>query len=89
METDELCIFPSIHTKAEEIKKQLTYSSEVQFSCHMPGDSRRIVFPVYREKDFIQGCSTLFEKSLVPVRRLLTDLGKEAECYPLSFLVIC
>ncbi len=30
---DELCSFPSIHTKAEEIKKQLTYSEEVGFNC--------------------------------------------------------
>ncbi len=33
---DELCILPSIHSKAEEIKKRLTYSDETTFSCIWP-----------------------------------------------------
>jgi hypothetical protein len=33
---DELCILPSIHSKAEEIKKGLTYSDEMTFSCIWP-----------------------------------------------------
>ena len=33
---DELCLFPSIHTKAEEIKKGLTSSDSMEFSCVLP-----------------------------------------------------
>jgi molecular chaperone DnaK (HSP70) len=36
VQEDELCIFPSIHTKAEEIKKSLTYEDEAKFSCILP-----------------------------------------------------
>lgn len=75
---DELCSFPSIHTKAEEIKKQLTYSEEVGFNCTLldkEGGATVVQFSVQRERDFHEGCQHLFERGLLPVHRLLHDLN--------------
>jgi hypothetical protein len=33
---DELCAPASVRTKAENVKKQLTYSPSTQFSCRLP-----------------------------------------------------
>lgn len=78
---DDLCLFSTIHTKAEEVKKQLTSSSEVNFSCLMPTGTteRRIEFLVSRERDLEGGCRDLFERSLLPVHRLLSDLNMSKE----------
>ena len=36
---DELCLPASVHSKAEEVKKQLTYADSVEFSCIPPQPS--------------------------------------------------
>ncbi len=33
---DDTCLSPSLHTKAEEAKKALTYSDVVELNCTMP-----------------------------------------------------
>ena len=35
-QASELCTAPAVHTMAEEIKKSLTYNSEVPFRCVFP-----------------------------------------------------
>ncbi len=74
---------PSIHTKAEEVKKQLSASDTVEFSCLMPGKGEisdnnfeKIILTMERQKDFLDGCRGLFDRSLLPVTRLLGELGK-------------
>ena len=36
MRQDELCLPASVHSKAEEVKKKLTYAESVEFSCVPP-----------------------------------------------------
>lgn len=77
---DELCILPSIHSKAEEIKKRLTYSDETTFSCIWPDSNKeKVTFHVSKQVDFEDQCNYLFERSLAPIDRLLTDLNMNKE----------
>ena len=36
VDEDEMCIMPSLHSKAEQAKKQLTYQDTVTVSCVLP-----------------------------------------------------
>ncbi len=83
---------PSIHTKAEEVKKQLSASDTVEFSCLMPGKGEisdynfeKIILTMERQRDFLDGCRGLFDRSLLPVTRLLGELGK---AIPLSLSLV-
>jgi molecular chaperone DnaK (HSP70) len=87
-----LCVTASIRQQAEQIKKDLSSSNEVAFSCLLPSSNiltpsssastttdaelatdKLIEFSVTVE-DFHRVCDHLFQQSLVPVTRLLTDL---------------
>lgn len=80
-----LCTAAAVHTMAEDVKKALTYHSEVPFNCTMPSTSKTagaayapksVSFMVRREEDLEQGCGALFERSMLPVQRLLDTLGE-------------
>lgn len=74
---DELCLTSSLRNVAEEVKKKLTYVDSVDASCYPPGDDDTAIikFSVSRE-EFETGCDGLFQRSMLPVTRLLGDLGK-------------
>lgn len=86
----ELCSLASIRQKSEDIKKLLTWNTTVDFSCdalitEVPSHnglstikSQRTQFTVTREY-FESTCASLFERSLVPVTRLLTDLDMKKD----------
>jgi len=76
---DEYCIMPAIHTKAEQVKKSLTYDDNVNFSCIVPQTEEVITIVVNRQKDFEEQCSDLFDRSLLPVTRLLENLEMRVE----------
>ena len=38
--------------------------------------SPTVTFPISRSTDLEQGCSAIFDRSMVPVQRLLDSLGK-------------
>ena len=69
---DELCINPSIHSKAEQIKKNLSSAASSIFSCIGPNNVK-IEFPFTRS-EFHVGCKSIFDRALLPVSRLLGDL---------------
>jgi molecular chaperone DnaK (HSP70) len=73
---DQLCFSSNIRNMAENIKKQLSSTSSVEFRCFVArnGPSELVTFNVTR-MDFETTCSTLFDRALLPVTRLLTDLG--------------
>jgi molecular chaperone DnaK (HSP70) len=74
---NELCLTSSLRNLAEDVKKKLTYADSVDASCYRPGDAEAapITFSVSRE-EFESGCDALFQQSMLPVTRLLGDLGK-------------
>lgn len=72
---DNACEGPAIHKQAEAIKKQLTSSEEAEFICQLP-DNGSVSFTVTRQ-DFEDGCSDLFQRSMLPVTRLLDSLGMD------------
>ena len=85
MREDDQCVSPSVHTKAENIKKALTYSLTAEFNCTIVSNNNNnnnqfVKFEVTRE-DFEVGCSYLFQRGLAPVVRLLNDLGYCYCCY--------
>lgn len=70
-----LCQTGSVREDAERIKKQLSNQSSVTFEC-VPVNgqySQQVMFVVTR-KEFEEGCASLFEKGLKPVKRLLEVL---------------
>eukprot|EP01041_Mallomonas_annulata_P002866 gene2866-5630_t len=85
----DLCLSANIRSMAEEIKKELSSKQETIFSCRVTledagtiattgGHDQFITFPIKR-LDFEVGCSALFERSMVPVRRLLTELAMDKD----------
>jgi molecular chaperone DnaK len=81
----ELCTSATIRQKSEDIKKLLTWHSSSLFSCdalsigeHKTPLLQKVQFSVTREY-FELTCSYLFERSLVPVTRLLADLAMQKE----------
>mmetsp|Transcript_1538 Transcript_1538/g.3304 ORF Transcript_1538/g.3304 Transcript_1538/m.3304 type:complete len:438 (+) Transcript_1538:86-1399(+) len=79
-----MCTEAAVHTMAEDIKKKLSSQNEVLFSCTLPSESIKkegvtytgpaVSFTVSREQDLQTGCSALFERSMLPVQRLLDSL---------------
>lgn len=86
---DEQCLTSSLRNLAEEVKKKLTYADSVDASCYPPGaaDAAPITFTMTRQ-EFETGCDALFQRSMLPVTRLLEDLGKIFS-YILIFSVLC
>ena len=88
--TDEqMCIDPTLYTKAENCKKELSNASTTSVTCTLPMISKNISDrdnrhpPVAVEisiditrDEFEDVCSDIFERALVPVHRLLESLGK-------------
>eukprot|EP01039_Chlorochromonas_danica_P009972 gene9971-11022_t len=76
-----LCTHSDVLRQAEEIKKALTYSDTVEFSCLRSSSSdenenahKAVQLTVERVRDLEDGCSELFQRAMIPVQRLLTDL---------------
>ena len=61
--------------KAEEVKKKLSGAEKAPFSCL--SDAKGLIkFDVSR-RDFEEGCKHLFEAGMLPVTRLLEELGMD------------
>lgn len=96
-----MCVTASIRQQAEQIKKDLSSKSEVTFSCVMTSTSDSnykattpwanggllVEFPVTLS-EFHQVCDGLFQRSLLPVHRLLNDLGEHSIDFLRYFLDI-
>lgn len=88
---NDLCTLLTIRIKAEQIKKELTYSDNVAFNCHLPESAEDSItskssiplgpvsFSVSKTEDFELGCGYLFERALLPVTKLLTSLEMDKE----------
>ncbi len=82
IESKRLCTTASVRQQSEEIKKALSKTDNVLFSCEMPNiehGKRNWKIPTTVKfnislKDFHETCDHLFQKSLVPVNRLLQEL---------------
>lgn len=80
------CVTASIRQQAEQLKKDLSTSDRVPFHCIHKKEiddkspPSTVSFIVSKE-DFHSTCAHLFERGLVPVRRLLTDLGMFTKQY--------
>eukprot|EP01035_Chromulina_nebulosa_P018301 gene18301-23985_t len=70
----DVCVRSSIRHKAEEIKKKLTYANEAVFTCQLI-DTLAIVTSTISVDDFTSNCDHLFQRGLLPVTRLLNELG--------------
>lgn len=70
----ESCHGYGIRKVAENIKKELTYNDSVSFACVNPSLGSIITFNVTKS-DFEIGCKGLFDRALLPVTRLLDELG--------------
>lgn len=70
-----LCDSSSIHQEAENIKKLFSKSEKVTFSCKNEKIDEYYSFDLSRDESFYEGCSYLFDRTLLPVKRLLTELG--------------
>jgi molecular chaperone DnaK (HSP70) len=74
---DQYCTGANIRSMAESIKKQLSSIDTTTFRCVDPVEDghKKIEFEITRH-DFESQCSHLFERALVPVTRLLSELGE-------------
>lgn len=78
-----LCLTASVRSAAEKVKKQLSSQDSVQFACDMPpqggalaGQLQTVKFAVSKG-EFETGCAGLFQRAMLPVSRLLSDLEME------------
>uniref|UniRef100_A0A7S0SSX6 Uncharacterized protein n=1 Tax=Chromulina nebulosa TaxID=96789 RepID=A0A7S0SSX6_9STRA len=74
IQMSDVCVRSSIRHKAEEIKKKLTYANEAVFTCQLL-DTQKTVTSTISVDDFTSTCDHLFQRGLLPVTRLLTELG--------------
>ncbi len=74
-ENDESCASATIRVKAEAAKKALSGATVSPFSCKSQKKGL-IQFDISR-KDFETGCRHLFDAGMLPVTRLLDELGME------------
>ena len=75
-ENDETCAGATIRVKAENAKKTLSSEKKATFSCQSKNKGH-IQFDVSRG-DFERGCKHLFAAGMLPVTRLLDELGMES-----------
>jgi molecular chaperone DnaK (HSP70) len=78
---EKLCTSATLHAKAEEAKKELTYHESVEVSCLIPKTSNNTIFGnsitiFVTNEEFHRSCSSLFDRAMIPVIRLLNELGK-------------
>ena len=71
--SSEFCTSATIRSMAEQIKKDLTYAPSKEFKCQFPS-GKHVSFEVTKD-EFESGCEGLFQRGLLPVTRLLDDLG--------------
>ena len=78
---DSLCLTTSLRNQAERAKKALSAADTVDLTCDQPTtDSRKVetvetVRYSVSKAEFEGGCDHLFQRALLPVTRLLDDLG--------------
>jgi molecular chaperone DnaK (HSP70) len=72
-ESAEACTPAAVRTKAEKLKKELSSEASAKFECRMPSTLKTVSFEVSRNS-FETGCRELFDRGMVPVVRLLSDL---------------
>ena len=77
MKLHTACASATVRVIAEDIKKELSFSSSAYFSCQPTNgpasQSGNVSFEVTRI-DFEIGCTDLFSRALLPVDRLLSEL---------------
>jgi len=73
------CDVPSVLQEAEEVKKQFSNATEVDFYCVHPLTAAVLHLPLLKERDFEVQCGHLFERGILPVTRLLHDLEMTPE----------
>ena len=77
--TNAMCDDQSFIRKgAEELKKQLSFSETAIFQCFSKSTEKYIDIKVTRS-EFEVACADIFERAMVPVERLLVDLGMKEE----------
>ena len=75
---DSLCLTTSLRNQAERAKKALSAADTVDLTCDQPTtDSKKVETVRYSvsKAGFEGGCDHLFQRALLPVTRLLDDLG--------------
>lgn len=80
----DICVAANVRAMAEQLKKDLSNDTSVQFSCRLPdstpagqkAESSHVNFTVTRE-DFETSCKDLFDRAMTPVDRLIHDLGMQ------------
>ena len=78
---DSLCLTTSLRNQAERAKKALSAADTVDLTCDQPTtDSRKVetvetVRYSVSKAEFEGSCDHLFQRALLPVTRLLDDLG--------------
>lgn len=84
----DTCNTANTRSKAEHIKKQLSSKDSVPFTCVDSSRESPYTFDVLL-KDFEEGCSALFDRGMIPVTRLLDQLGMDkAEIDESTYFVI-
>lgn len=71
--SSEFCTSATVRAMAEQIKKDLTYVPSKEFKCQFPS-GKHVSFDITKD-EFEHGCKDLFDRGLLPVTRLLDDLG--------------
>jgi len=84
---DEACSAPAIRVKAEQVKKTLSSQDSAKFHCTMPQPAASsppaptpaspVSLTVSRQ-EFEEHCAPLFLRGMLPVTRLLAELGMAA-----------
>jgi len=81
----DLCLSANVRAMAEQVKKELSSAMTTEFSCRVPSEDKHntgaafgetaeyIRIPISRS-DFEVGCKPLFDRSMIPVIRLLGEL---------------
>jgi molecular chaperone DnaK (HSP70) len=75
---DESCSSATIRVKAEQAKKELSSKTTANFQCSSGsnGDKKVVELTISRA-DFERECNHLFDAGMLPVTRLLDELGME------------
>ncbi len=77
--SDKLCTSANVRNQAEDIKKRLSSNTTAHFRCEIPtSDTMSAPTTVYFDitrTQFESSCAPLFERGMLPVQRLLSELG--------------
>lgn len=76
--SDEACSEATVRVKAEQMKKDLSSAERATFHCTPAGEGLNLQVTLDLSRaDFHQECKHLFDAGMLPVTRLLSELGME------------